>query len=265
MMKIAFDLISDLNLDHWDQDLDWTGCATSPVCVIAGGVTNDLERLHQFLTEISQAYQGVMFIDGSVDHENQIMAVASHYAQIKQVVNSVKDVVFLQDNVVVLNGVAILATNGWWTWDFAPEVDTEQAHLWFCDQWRVPAIIPPMIQNIGVSEARYLTQSVARLQMHHDVQKIVVVTNAVPDLSLVQHDINLMDSFDVSIMGNPYLLEAVAQDTEQKISHWCVGRYPGMIDTVRDRIRFVSNCRGRPDRGWCQWAYHPLRIEVDVN
>lgn len=264
-MKIAFDLISDLNLDHWNDEPDWQGCATSPICVIAGGVTNDLELLHRFLTNISQAYQAVMFIDGSVDHEHEIMGVASHYAALKKIVNSVPDVVFMQDNVVVLNGVAILATNGWWTWDFAPEVDVEQAQLWFCDRWRVPAIIPPMINNIGVSEAQYLSQSVRKLQTHQDVQKIVIVTNAVPDLDLVKHDIGLMGSFDISVMGNAHLQAALHQDTERKISHWCVGRYPGMIDSVKNGVRYVSNCRSRPDSAWCQWAYHPLRIEAGLD
>jgi hypothetical protein len=34
-------------------------------------------------------------------------------------------VVYLQDNVVVINGVAILGTNGWWGFDFDNTIDPE--------------------------------------------------------------------------------------------------------------------------------------------
>ena len=42
-MTFAFDLISDLHIETWDK-FDWTGQATSPVCVIAGDIarTTDL-------------------------------------------------------------------------------------------------------------------------------------------------------------------------------------------------------------------------------
>ena len=35
-MSMTFDLISDLHLDTWDGEFNWSGQPTSPVCVVAG-------------------------------------------------------------------------------------------------------------------------------------------------------------------------------------------------------------------------------------
>lgn len=259
---IAFDLISDLNLESWPSDVDWSALPTSPVCVIAGGISEDADITARFLETLGDTYQATLYIDGDAEHRWQCLRVADNYRCLKTTANSIKDVVFLQDNVVVLNGVAILATNGWWRWDFDPNTDTEQARQWFCDTWHYPNIIADMVQNIADSEARYLAHSIMKLQTHRDIERIVVVTNAVPDFALVSHDTDLVNSYDISVLGNQFLRHAIEADTEKKISHWCVGRFPGHLDSVVDNIHFVSNSRGRPTAKWCQYVYNPRRIEV---
>ena len=48
-MTMAFDLISDLHLETWDDELNFSGQATSPVCVVAGDISRDHATVKKFL------------------------------------------------------------------------------------------------------------------------------------------------------------------------------------------------------------------------
>jgi hypothetical protein len=113
------------------------------------------------------------------------------------------------------------------------------------------------------TDATYLTNSIRRLQTHQDVKKIVVVTHTVPDPLLIQHDIDLEGKLQFNTMGNRYMIQALAADTENKIHTWCFGHYHGAVDQLRSGIRFVNNCRGRGDTPYGQQVYYPRRILVD--
>jgi len=52
-MKVAFDLISDLHIDTWNEPFDWTGRATSPYAIVAGDIAEDRKLLSDALTNIS--------------------------------------------------------------------------------------------------------------------------------------------------------------------------------------------------------------------
>ena len=116
-MIFAFDLISDLHVNTWDN-FDWTHQPTSPYCVVAGDVSQDRKLLTQTLKHLGECYQGVFFIDGNDEHRNHLENLGQSYKDLRRYVDKFKNVVFMQENVVVINGVAFLASNGWWSFDF---------------------------------------------------------------------------------------------------------------------------------------------------
>jgi predicted phosphohydrolase len=128
-MELAFDLISDLHLESW-QDNDWTGRATSQHCVVAGDVCKDRADLIKFLRHLGTCYQGVFYIDGNDEHKLYMDKLSSSYRDLASRIRSVPNVIYLQDNVVVINGVAIVGTNGWWSFDFDLGIDAAQSRLW---------------------------------------------------------------------------------------------------------------------------------------
>ena len=67
-MTMAFDLISDLHLESWDEQLNFTGQATSPVCVVAGDISRDPVTVKKFLKHLSDCYAAVFYIDGNDEH-----------------------------------------------------------------------------------------------------------------------------------------------------------------------------------------------------
>jgi UDP-2,3-diacylglucosamine pyrophosphatase LpxH len=105
-MTIAFDLISDLHLDP-ESDFDWTGQATSPVCVVAGDVSRDYHTVRKTLKHLSNCYAAVFYIDGNDEHRFMLDNVPSSYRMLAKAIKNIPNVTYLQNNVVVIEGLAI--------------------------------------------------------------------------------------------------------------------------------------------------------------
>ena len=263
MMQFTFDLISDLHVDTWPEVFDCTNRATSPHCVVAGDIGSDRHDVIKMLTHLGQCYQAVFYIDGNSEHRDSIDTLGLSYRDLVKQVNAIPNVVFLQDNVVVINGLAILGTNGWWGFNFDSGIDSEQCATWYQEKEHINPQAITNIKRASTTDANYMITSVKRLQTHRDVRGIVMVTHTVPDPDLIKHDISLEGSLRFNIMGNRFMRNALDQDTEGKIKTWCFGHYHNSIDQVRNGVRYVNNCRGRGDSPHSQWAYNPLRIVVD--
>ena len=262
-MEINFDLISDLHVETWDQ-FDWTGQPTSPYCIVAGDVSQDRTLLINTLKHLGQCYQGVFYIDGNDEHRNYLNNIGSSYRDLRRYVDKLKNVVFMQDNVVIINGVAFLAVNGWWSFDFDPSIDYASSVDWFQTRYGVDSTVAGTIANMAINDAAYLKNSVQKLQMHQDVKSIVVVSHTVPTTLLVDHDLELENHYRLNTTGNSHLQYALDHDTENKIKTWCFGHYHRPIDQVIDGIRYVNNCRGRGNTPWSQSAFFPKRITIQI-
>lgn len=260
-MHFSFDLISDLHVETW-QDFDWTNRATSPFCVVAGDVAKDHESLRCTLQHLSRCYQAVFYIDGNEEHKNNWNDLDNNYASITKVTDRLSGVIYLQNNLSIINGVAIVCTNGWWSWDFQPEIDIEQSQAWFRDHYHAPNHTVRDITCKAISDLRYFSETIKRLQLYPDVKKIVLITHTVPRIELINHCINLIDSYRINTMGNRYISQCLEHDLENKVSHWCFGHFHGSVDRMIDGVRYVNNCRGRGDTNCRQLIYHPLKIEV---
>lgn len=261
-MSFAFDLISDLHIETWPT-FDWTNQATSPFCVVAGDIARDRTIVKQTLAHLSQCYQAVFYIDGNDEHFYQLDTLPASYAELVAEIEKIPNVVYLQDNVVVIDGVAILGTNGWFGFDFNLDIDPDQVMQWCQEKYNISSVATNNILRMAGNDAAYMVSSIKRLQTHNDVKKIVMVTHTVPDPALISHDIELDGSLRFNTMGNRYMMQALGADTERKIHTWCFGHYHGAVDQVRSNVRFVNNCRGRGDTKYSQYVYYPRRIVVD--
>lgn len=262
-MTLAFDLISDLHVETWDS-FDWTGQPTSPYCVVAGDVSRDHDLVAKTLKHLGECYAGVFYIDGNEEHRNNLHDLGYSYKNLKNQLDKLEDVVYLQDNVVIINGVAILATNGWWSYDLDPMQDYDEAQNWYCDYTNSPRSTADAITGVAFHDAAYMTNSVRKLQTHQEVKSIVIVSHTLPNGMLCNHDPDLYDTPRFNSMGNPHLQMALDEDTERKIQVWAFGHYHRGVDRDINGIRYVSNPRGRGNTPWSQPAFYPKRIEVTI-
>ena len=248
-MSFAFDLISDLHVETWDQ-FDWHHQATSPVCIVAGDIARDRDIVTRTLKHLGQCYQAVFYIDGNDEHYSHLEDLGSSYSDLVRRIKRIPNVVYLQDN-------------GWFGFDFDLGIDASQVDQWCQENYYMSATATKNIARLSNTDASYMIDSVQKLQRHADVQKIVMVTHTVPDPALIAHDIDLDGSMKFNTMGNRLMMQAMAADTENKIHTWCFGHYHGSVDQTRSGIRFVNNCRGRQHTKYSQHVYHPQRIVVD--
>jgi predicted phosphodiesterase len=261
-MRFAFDLISDLHVDTWGN-FNWDHQPTSTICVVSGDVARDRQLLLKTLRHLGNVYQAVFYVDGNDEHIDYIENLSASYVPLAKQIEKIPNVVYLQDNVVVVDGVAILGTNGWWGYDFDFSISPDQVSMWAQEKYMISPQAAKSISKMAVTDAQYMINSVKRLQTHQDVKKIVMVTHTVPDPALIMHDIDLEGSMRFNVMGNRYMMQAAAADTENKIHTWCFGHYHGSVDQVRSGIRFVNNCRGRANTQYSKYVYYPQRIVID--
>lgn len=262
-MQFTFDLISDLHIDTWDETFDWSGRATSAHAVVVGDLARDRSALVECLAHLGRCYQAVFYVDGNTEHADYLDDLNASYQDMIFRINTIPNVVYLQDNVVVIDGVAILGTNGWWGYDFDGISNPEDCMSWHCDYDSLDFSIPHNIRRMSANDATYMVSSVRRLQTHIDVKKIVVVTHTVPKPELISHDVNLDGTLKFNTMGNRYMNAVLDADTEKKVHTWCFGHYHGSIDQYHEGVRYVNNCRGRGDTRWSNWVYHPKRITIE--
>ena len=265
MMQVSFDLISDLHVETWDDPFDWTGQATSMIAVVAGDISRDRNVVRETLAHLGQCYRAVLYIDGNDEHRYNLHDLQESYNTLSEQIGNIENVIYLRNNVVVIDGVAFLGTNTWWTFDFdTPEV-YDFSKEWFWNQYKVEPESTSQIEAVAMQDASYMCNSVKRLQTHKDVKQIVMITHTVPDPLLLAHDLELEGSHKLNCSGNSHILKSFAEDTENKINTWCFGHYHGDIDSTVEGVRFVNNCRGRGNTEWSKSVYHPKKISVTVN
>lgn len=258
-MQLSFDLISDLDLAS--NNYDYKGMATSPICVVAGGVSEDRDATVAFLKHLTECYQQILYIDGSLEHKSYGSEFEVSILDLKRKLSKIKGVQYLHDDVVVINGVAFVGTNGWWGFSFDPDIDADLTRQWYANEINY-AVEPDQILLNSINDASYLVHTIKKLQTHQDIKKIVIVSHTVPNPELIAHDIELSDTYEFNVMGNELLDAVKLVDLESKIHTWCFGHYHGSVDQRIDNVRYINNCQGQPGDTHYQYAYYPKKVIV---
>lgn len=261
-MTFAFDLISDLHVETWDN-FDWTGQATAPYCVVAGDVARNRQHLLDTLAHLGQCYPGgVFYVDGNEEHKDYLDDLGSSYRDLAKDIDAIKNVVYMQDNVIIVNGVALLGTNAWWTYDFDSGISVDSSIQNIQDHFDISNSTATNIMGVAYNDAAYMINSVRKLQTHMEVSAIVIVSHTVPAPWVIAHDPDLVNTWRFNGMGNSHISRIIDEDTEHKIHTWCFGHYHRPVDQNFGGIRYVSNPRGRGNTLWRQSAFYPRRIEI---
>lgn len=230
-VEISFDLIGDLNLDP-SESFNWEGKATSLYLLISGNISHDLRTVYQTLSHLSNYYQGILYVPGiaeyatSDDYEERTKEL---YALTKRLSN----VAFLYHHVVIIDGIAILGTNGW-SLDNLSHLDNQ--------------LIKARFEDIA-----YLSKSISRLQTHGDVKQIVLLTSCIPGKHLYfgKHPEYIEDEF----IFPDHCLQS---DTELKVTHWVFGGTNIVTNTMHDAVTYINNPYNRSGPYW------PARINIEI-
>jgi hypothetical protein len=231
-MEIGFDVISDLRLSPNDS-FKWNNKATSLYCIVAGNLSSDTRTIIQTLGHLSKCYQGVFYIPGPLEYQD-IEDVEYKTEELIAICELLDNVAILYHNVAMIDGVAVVAINGWG--ELPEEYNVEN------------------IQRLHEREDDYvyLIKAIEKLQKHLDVKKIVIASSIVPKKQLYFGQVTETDLTPMVPKFESCLLE----DTEHKVSHWIFGTYDNVVDVTLNEINYVNNpCYTRKN-------YWPKRITV---
>lgn len=214
-MDLSFDIISDLNLTQEDKFI-WEDKVTSLFCLVAGNISSDLNVVRKTLNYLSTMYQGVFYIDGALENSN-LQQHSKLIHELHKICRSINNTVYLHNNIVIFNGVAVVGINGWYGNHHEYTLADNLA-----------------IETMRRDDLVYLYNTIKKLQLHGDVKHIIVLSNSVPDKQLYFHEMDgFIDDISPSIALKP--------DTEKKVKTWVFGTYNKIVDTNINGINYVSN------------------------
>ena len=253
-MQFSFDLISDINKVNPNA---WDCQPTSLYCVVAGNVHHDRLQLKHTLEKVATQYSTVMYIDGHLDHVNHIHDLDTSCLDLKRELSDLTNVVYLHDNCVIVDKLAFLGANCWWTFDWNPEVEQEQMMQWLEAEWQCRGANLHQIIDRAHEDANYLGASLQKLQQVDQIQEIVMISNTVPLKQIVSNDPAFKNKYDMGIQGSSLIERVLKLDIHKKVRTWCFGHYPYSFDERINGIRYCCNSLiNRPP--------YPLKIVTNV-
>lgn len=259
---MQFDLISDLHVDHWsdNKQIEWSGIPTSLIAVIAGDISQDLDRCYRTITEISKHYKHVIFVDGNHEHNGQ-PNINERRAAIHERFSKYRNISYLFRNTIILDSTVFIGCNGWWSFDFGEPMVTkgecmqhmidkgfDTEHL--MEQW-----------NLAIEDAEFLCGAVNSFSENSSIKNIVLVTHTVPLRNLCWVPNSNLELVNMGMQGSSYLESVLSMDTNRKINVWAFGHVHAPQDIMLGKIRFVSNPRGIPNHLGSQEVYYPKYIK----
>lgn len=232
-MQFGFDIISDLNLTK-DDKLDWEGKATSLYCLIPGNISDNMHVVLSSLRHLSNHYHGVFYIDGSLENTS-LEERERRTEEIAKICSSLKNVVYLHNHVVVVDGIALVGINGWY--------GNHKAS----DSYDLIRLEMFMHEDLA-----YLGKTIEKLQLHVDVKKVVIMSNSVPSKELYfgEAPVDMSDGYGP--------VASLVTDTEGKVTTWIFGTYDKTVDTVINGVHYLNNPSYRRQPYW------PKRLNIEI-
>jgi len=258
MITRQFDIISDLNLENLNN-FSWENKATSLFCIIAGNITQHRSVLFEFLNNIKEHYKLVFFIDGELEHTPYKGDFVSSYINLEEGIREIEKVVFLHENIIVLNETTvIMGSNGWTTFDFTNKSTVTDTIDFLAKNDILQEQYANEVFKLAVSDQHYLSTSIDTCQEMQDCTEIIIVTNTVPKTEFITHNDEFYGTHLGDVIGNNGIVHCLESDIGHKVNTWVFGKFPEELDYTIDNIRYINN----PMQDKELDMYFPKRIDV---
>lgn len=263
---MKFDLVSDLHNNFWPSNarINWEGIGTSLIAVVLGDINIDSEDTYKTIVEISKYYKYVIFVDGNHEHNNEC-GFQEHNNQLRAQLSKYQNIAYLNRSAIVLDGVAFVGANGWWTFDFMePDISREEAYWYFASNNIYSEPFMQEVVHTAREDAVIMSEIISKLTTDSGVTEIVVLTHTAPQKRFIDFNLPQNHPAQFSRCGSSFLPTILNFDTKKKIHTWCFGHVHQEFDMNIDDIRYVCHPRGRKDDSPQNLFYYPKMINLDI-
>ena len=262
MAKILIDIVSDLHIDQWNTDLDNKyPCGQrsnypydfdnkkANILVVAGDTSDNINLSLDYLEQVSEKYDKILFIDGNHEHVHKYpnLYKTSEINEKVKARNSNK-LVYLPENHYIIDKTVFIGFCGWW--DYNNKTESDKSINYF-KKW-IPEFTEnesrKFINNVtnqSINEAEKLKESIDKYNNDPNINNIIIVTHTVPHDSYCSLDKN--NNHEISTELNTKIRDLIKSKNINKISHWIFGHTHAHYESQMNNIHFVCNPRGRPE------------------
>lgn len=261
---MQFDLVSDLHVDFWDDETnrDWLSHKKSDILVVAGDTSDNPGITFDFLNELCQHYKTVMYVDGNHEHQKNLDRVFKSDLQFRKDSLAFCDAFYLPTKDVIIDDVAFVGANGWWSFDFGvPNMPKEDCVRHYQEVTGFTNASLDEQKSIAHRDADYLYDKIASLSGNPKIKSIIIVTHTLPHRSCISWNEYPPDKHFTGLYGNTRHEEVLDYNHKNKLGHWIFGHNHDQKNLVHGSTRLISNPRGRPS-DYNREIYRPLTITV---
>ena len=202
-----------------NKPFNFTDQNKSKYLIIAGDISDNLNNSLNYINDLTQYYEKVLVVDGNHEHVyNYPNLYDSSYLNKRiQELNN-ENLVYLPSNNFIHNKTAFIGACGWWT--YYETTNTNNYDLEYFNEWIPDFDNKKTMKFIDSVKTRaeydylHLKKCIENYENDNNIEKIVVVTHCIPELSLCDHedivtDTNYSEHLNKLVNGN-----------YKKLSHW---------------------------------------------
>lgn len=253
-----FDLVSDIHVEHWDNNYDFLKEKQSNILVVAGDISDDPVRSFEWLSVVSSEYSQILVVDGNHEHQGRGFPLTEINAEFKELCDKIANVHYLADGMFVKDGVAFIGRCGWWNYMVGePHVRWDQSHTHFTEYAGIEATNAILAQS--ARDYAGVLEDCLHAEMNDAIQSVVVVTHTLPHSRGVSWNVYPAVNNAVGCYGNS-LMENIPVYCS-KVKLWCFGHNHDQQTFNLNRVQYISNPRGRP-QDFNRETYSPQHIWV---
>jgi hypothetical protein len=255
---MKFDLVSDVHIEHWNNNYDFLKSKQSNILVVAGDIADHVDPAVNWLTVVSSEYQHILVVDGNHEHQGERFPLIDIVTELRERFSQLKNVHFLERGPFIKDDVAFVGRCGWWDYRIGePHVNWETSYNHF-SRYMSEQISQDILAQSAQDYADILRECL-ELQRNESIEKIVCVTHTLPHHRGISWDVYPNKSDAVGCYGNS-LMEMVPIYAP-KVSTWCFGHNHDAKEFTIHGRNYHSNPRGRPE-DFDRIDYAPKLIHV---
>lgn len=274
MNFIKFDIVSDLHLEYWDENIKrshYLGKISnypfrfkktdSEYLIIAGDICDNLQNSIDFLLNALKYYKIILYIDGNHEHFDKFPKLYDT----KYINDLIKDerIIYLKEKSFIINKTAFIGCSGWWNYNNNDEnliknlIDSK----YMCNLKLNLDEKKELIYNIidrSNEEFEFLSNELEKHQLNDEIDNIIVITHTIPNKKYGYK--NKSDNYENNF-PTQYNLNFEKLFNLKKISKWIFGHVHGTYNEKNNNIHYICNPRGGPN-DFNRIDYNVLQISI---